>query len=432
MKHLLKITFVIFTLIFLSCSQENEHELITESTLIDSELKKDFKDFALIISESLKDENVINYILTESSKRFDGDYDILLAKDFSKNNFAKSEKENVNLKTLLENNLNKGKLKSKNAKSKNLDTYFSELLEKYPTIQISVPNYSSSNTLRKGSSVIKPLVAYANDNEESITAFDEFGNSQKLTNDNIPTRPVIVISKSERVVALNDSEQSELSYYHRNFPCFQEMSIESRETNNDLRYYRLYRDDCGIYAGGGSGSGSGGTTNTIDRDNNSNEDNLFRVRFNSMKDKRKYESWWYGDAEVMVKVVFAKNSSGVSLFETTTKMINHGFIKTKWWGESFTKDNNVNIPIVYWETSIYGDRMKYMFYEIDDRGKTGKVETSITTKLDDNTSTTVKGSFDKKEKDLFMGDVIVNYKSKTKGEGTKFNTGSFSCWINQK
>jgi hypothetical protein len=31
-----------------------------------------------------------------------------------------------------------------------------------------------------------------------------------------------------------------------------------------------------------------------------------------------------------------------------------------------------------------------------------------------------------------FGDVIVNYKSKTKGEGTKFNTGSFSCWINQK
>jgi hypothetical protein len=183
---------------------------------------------------------------------------------------------------------------------------------------------------------------------------------------------------------------------------------------------------------GDPGSGSGGTTNTIDRDSNSNEDNLFRVRFNSMKDKRKYESWWYGDAEVMVKVVFAKNNSGVSLFETTTKMINHGFIKTKWWGESFTKDNNVNIPIVYWETSIYGDRMKYMFYEIDDRGKTGKVETSLTTKLDDNTSTTVKGSFDKKEEDLFMGDVIVNYKSKTKGEGTKFNTGSFSCWINQK
>jgi hypothetical protein len=62
----------------------------------------------------------------------------------------------------------------------------------------------------------------------------------------------------------------------------------------------------------------------------------------------------------------------------------------------------------------------------------GTVETSLTTKLDDNTSTTVKGSFDKKEKDLFMGDVIVNYKSKTKGEGNKFNTGSFSCWINQK
>lgn len=35
-------------------------------------------------------------------------------------------------------------------------------------------------------------------------------------------------------------------------------------------------------------------------------------------------------------------------------------------------------------------------------------------------------------KHLFMGDVIVNYKDNTKGEGTKYNTGSFSCWINQK
>lgn len=431
MKHLLKITFAIFTLIFVSCSQENENELITESTLIDSELKKDFEDFALIISKSLKDENVVNYILTESSKRFDGDYDILLAKDFAKNNFAKSEKENVNLKTLLENNLNKSELKSKNTKSKNLDTYFSELLEKYPTIQISVPNYSSSNTLRKGSSAIKPLVAYANDNDESITAFDEFGNPQKLTNDNIPTRPVIVISKSERVVALNDSEQSELSYYRRNFPCFQEMSIEREENRNKLRYYALYRNDCGIYAGGGSGSGSGGTTNTTDRDKNDNHDNLFKLGFNSKKDKREYESWWYGDAEVMVKIIFSNNSTGISQFESTTKMINKGFIGVKWF-RSYVKNKVVNIPIVLWETSVYGDRMKYMFYEIDDRGKTKKIETSLTSKLDDNTSTTVKGSFELKEKDLFMGDVIVNYKDNTKGEGTKYNTGSFSCWINQK
>lgn len=195
MKHLSKIVCALITFIILSCNQENEHELIRESNLIDNEQKKDFEDFALIISKSLNEEDFVNYILTESSKKFDGDYDILLAKDFSKNNVDKSKKENINLKTLLKNNLDKKKFKSENAKSNNLDTYFNELLEKYPTLQISVPNYSSSNGLRKGSSSESPLVAYALDDEESITAFDEFGNSQKLTNDIIPTTPELLLAK---------------------------------------------------------------------------------------------------------------------------------------------------------------------------------------------------------------------------------------------
>ncbi len=139
MKNLLKITFaIILSMAFFSCnSEEAEQDLIIENSTIESLAEEDFKEFALLLSESLNDKAIVNYIYEEASKKFDGDYDILLAKDLSKDDFAKSSSEKVNLKTLLSK-----KMASKNSHQKveTLDSYFEELLEKYPTLQISVPN----------------------------------------------------------------------------------------------------------------------------------------------------------------------------------------------------------------------------------------------------------------------------------------------------
>ena len=60
MKHLSKIAFAIVALIFLSCSQEDEQELGPKRPIVNSELKNDFENFALMISESLNDENVVH------------------------------------------------------------------------------------------------------------------------------------------------------------------------------------------------------------------------------------------------------------------------------------------------------------------------------------------------------------------------------------
>lgn len=150
-----------------------------------------------------------------------------------------------------------------------------------------------------------------------------------------------------------------------------------------------------------------------------------------MSDKREYESWWFGDAEVMIKVVFAKNETGNSEFGTTTKHINGGFIDTRWWGESFTVDNTVNIPIVKWDKNNYGDRMKYILYEVDDYWFDVTISAEVTTTLPGGVTVTAKGSFRTSDTNDFMGDIIVNYDSNTKGIGTQYSTGSFLIWINQ-
>jgi hypothetical protein len=226
-----------------------EQELVIENNLVDLEIMEVFEEFALILSESLDNNDIVDYIYKESSKKFDGDYDILLAKDFSENNPAKSKDgKKINLKTLLSANLVS---KNTGSKEKVLDSYFDELLEKYPTLQISVPNLNtdSSNKLKKGQRREPPLVAYAYNDEKSITAFDEFGNSQKLTNDNVPERPVIVISKSERVVTTKKGER--LAYRFDSF-CPQMMRGVASKSYD---YYGLRFEYCGISAGDGNNGG---------------------------------------------------------------------------------------------------------------------------------------------------------------------------------
>jgi hypothetical protein len=422
MKNVLKIASAItLSLLILSCNEDTgiEQELVIENNLVDAEIKKDFEEFALMLSESLDNNNIVDYIYKESSKKFDGDYDILLAKDFSENNLSKSgDGKKINLKTLLSANL---VTKNTSSKEKGLESYFDELLEKYPTLQISVPNLEtcSSNKLKKGQRRESPLVAYAYNEDKSITAYDRFGNSQELTNDEVPERPVIVISESERVVTtkIGSTLASRFDKY-----CPIMMRIASRSYD----YYRLY--NCGINEQGDNGEGN--IVTTPHRDFNDNQDKIYKARFKSMNDKRRYESWWLGDAEVRIEIVFATNSNGKELFDSTTKHINHGFIRTKWYGESYTVDNNVNIPIVIWDKEVYGNRMKYVFYEVDRNRGNETVKVAHTTKIGD---ITISGerSFIIDSTDDHMGDFIVDYNTNTKGDGTQFSTGSFDCWIKQ-
>jgi len=61
----------------------------------------------------------MNYIYTESSKKFDGDCDILWAED----NVLKSNNEKINLKILLSDHLAKKRFKNKSVRNncKDLD-----------------------------------------------------------------------------------------------------------------------------------------------------------------------------------------------------------------------------------------------------------------------------------------------------------------------
>ncbi len=200
-----------------------------------------------------------------------------------------------------------------------------------------------------------------------------------------------------------------------------------RVASKSYDYYTVY--NCDVSSGGGGNNG--GSLNTIPhRDFNDNQDKIYKTRFNSMTDKRRYESWWLGDAEVRIEIVFATNNNDNALFDSTTKHINGGFITTRWWGESFTVDNNVNIPIVIWDKEVYGNRMKYVFYEVDGNSGNETVSTSHTTTIGD---TTISGerSFTIDSWDDYMGDFIVDYNTNTEGDGTKFSTGSFHCWIKQ-
>ena len=394
-----------------------------------SDKEIDFKELAFIISQSLE-TNLERHIFSEVSKKIDGDYNMLLAKDISIQKSSESNLETTNLKKLIELNFKLDKnpqIKYKNPSEGNWDSYFNKLLDKYPTLQISVPNYNStfeekfvsSNSLTND----YPLIAYViNNQEDSIKAFDKDGNNLTLTNEKIPKRPVIVISESERFLAIHKGVELDSRY---EYLC---PEVRSDIVSHKYNYYKM--GDCVVVSEDDDYSES--ETNLVPhRDYNDGLDMIYKARFNNMSAKRQYESWWAGDAEVRIEIIFASSSSGGNpSFESTSKQIIHGFIETKWWGESFTVDNYVDIPVVLWDKDVYGDKMKYVFYEIDGYDLDVSVEHSHTTEIGGTTySSEVTVTVD--DSDDFMGDFIVDYNTNTAGSGTMFSTGTFKCWINQ-
>lgn len=195
---------VVFIFLFSSCEKEDDYnqtnpsELKTVEQLSSVEKNEMIENYARVIAASMGDKELRSIIKEEALLKFDGDYDILsstLEKRMLSN-------KNIQVKELLSATLSRTALQNGNLRSSRIvEGDFLESIKKvFPNLQVSVP----VNCKKWDVESFIPLVVFLPyDLEEGktdfVTAFDINGQKHKLSLDEDPAEPVIVVSVSERI-----------------------------------------------------------------------------------------------------------------------------------------------------------------------------------------------------------------------------------------
>lgn len=198
-------SFIILTLTaFISCEkediiiQEQTRELHDVSDLTLSQKNEMIEQYALILASSLMDMEMRTIIKKEAQLMFDGDYDVLTCK--LENSIL--QKKNIQAKELMAISYEQSIQQNEYLKSCQIDVR--NQLEKtnrtFPNLQVAVPVHCDEwNT-----EIFTPLVAFLPyDFDDSKTnfvfAYDSHGNKHKLSLDQEPDVPVLVVGISERI-----------------------------------------------------------------------------------------------------------------------------------------------------------------------------------------------------------------------------------------
>lgn len=312
MNYFKKILFLSLLCSFFSCENEpNLGEDIEKSAfklLKESDIVRNYnlRKIAENLSKS-KDSDVFEKISTTALKKYDGD-----------NNFIYNKDKKILKKESL-NNLEK-------------DVDIEELSNPYLNIYVYKPYDKTIDNL-------KPYVFYfpVGQKDTEVNELIGFFNGKEIKIDaqNPPINienPIFVIGENERIHEIKESNDVSFSVKNKTYsarpPYFEEDNGEGGST------------------GGGS---TGGGTNT------SGEMKVTYSRFISMSAKRFYEPWGKGDAEV--RFIFTKSGyikrNMVSInpitdleVETSTALIDGGYMRQSWWNFYSIDNNKQTAPFV--------------------------------------------------------------------------------------
>lgn len=377
----------------------------------------DMKQFSQIIAKGMSNPEFRMFLKNEAIKQFDGDFDILLASNYEKRveDHAKSDSQTI-ISFLHNQDLT-------NLKSATIDNSFLDsLIIKYPLLQISIPEIFNSS-VENWDALNKELLVsflpkdYNEKTTEYLIAFDSKGKLYKISAREEPKEPVIIVSLNERLnYASSDLKAAGKQVYFK---------------NKHYTYYFPSGDQIPVAAANLSQLKSG-TIATYDRDFKSGSDILFQGRFVSKDAYRQVEGWPAGRPEFTVIIAYVDKSSGSPNAGFLSKVLDESGWVRRYVFYSDLRTKELNVPILRWYRDRYGLDMKYHWIERDSGGdKQIDFTTTVTTKYDDNTSSTqtIKCSFDNNDDDA--GEAIVQYEDNTDGDGTEYNTGIMRFWIKQ-
>lgn len=306
-------------------------------------------DFGKKLAPLLKQEDVRNFIKSEALKQFDGDYDILVQEAFHKTVGNAQNDDGARVITFGELLLNQ----PFNARTTSSNEY-----ETNPLLQLSVPMLPDGTTVDDWrTSTHEPIVIVLTEENDGATGFVEGinsnGNPVIIDVDDPGSEPIIVISENERLFAyeiVNDPYYGVLQPYY-------ESATHRYYLKKDVYAYNNDRTT--------GTTGSEGTEDHCSRDQREGKEEIVRFKFNTMRDLRDAEDWLAGAPELIVRIILSNDEGNFSSLEVPISKVDRSRYKEC---KVFTCEpewRDINLKIVTWTESLYGDRIKYIWHEED-------------------------------------------------------------------
>jgi len=412
---------VMCSVILTSCEKEELPEQKDSAELV-KENNPLLSEFANVVAKSVDKIEGREFIKKEVLKQFDGDYDMLMAEAIKKPVTSQYKNTNgITFGQLLNQSYSGDKNVQKNS-SNEFNTFMNKIIKKYPLLQIAVPEVYQNSPERWDIEEYTPLVAFLpNDYDEQTTktipAYDASGKLHLLDAKIPPEKTVVVVSQNERLIVKKKGADNEQK-------LIDECTVPYYETNTHI-YLRPI--DCGGIGSGGGSGGGGGSTGPTD-----SWDNLNKAKITNHDEWKNMEGWPANEPEFKLEVFYYNKEH--QKFDKTSKSVTGNFIKDR----AFRKDkmlwvDNINIPIIIFDTDLYGKSMKYVWIEKDPGGHGNKKETWTTT-LPDGTTYTSTITWNKDSNDESGYDQIVYpYPRNSRyGEGQYYNTGRVEFYVNFK
>ena len=207
------------SLFYVGCETNDNIKTLVDSEIITQD-QNVLDNIAFVLSKSLEDQTIREFIKNEASKQFDSDYDVMY-------------------QMVKDKRLSNGKLfKEALAEYSNSREDFFRDIEKYPLLTILVPELSifSNNTwetLTQIPAVVVRPVGFNVKDDAMVSGYDPLGNRISIDATVEPDFPLLVLKENDRVVLSHGNESS---------MRLGESNIENLvHTNEKGRFYFLHK-----------------------------------------------------------------------------------------------------------------------------------------------------------------------------------------------
>lgn len=400
-----------------------------EQCLINNPKNKPIVELTQIISSSLNEKSVRTFLKNEAIKQFDGDFDILLSKALNEKLETSKGGKKLSFKEIIINKMNEGK-KTSQKNEVDFSNLLDSIIKAYPLLQIAIPEVFDSSTVQWDDLNYTPLTAVLpidyDEDTENILAYDVNGNTTVLSTNEVPNKPVIVISQNESLIAVPkkiNKNSTKVTPYYETDDYYYYLS-EDHETPIDIGDIEEVGDDEIITTPSPSQDGS--------RDYLTGKDYLNKAKFVSKTTWRQVESWPSGRPEFKVIISYAEIINGTHTVKTITKVLPKNGWVSRYLVYNQIRTKNLDLPIIKWIKANFGSSMKYTWIEQDPSESQATLNIGYTTKFENGDQLTTTVSVKIGEKDDEAGEDVVDYNDSTSGEGSEYNTGIVRFWVNQQ
>jgi len=399
---------MLFPLILAACQEDPEPIPVNRN--LQSPAIHTGEALAQALSVQVERKVVRDYLKSELLRKFDGDYNLLIA--LHREEFAKGEQSSEGI-----------------LKGSSDGPMLDALLETYPLLQVAMPSLSGKTAEDWNTEDQIPLVVFrpvdADLNEMSTLTAYRNGKPTELDLTQEPDDLILVISNNERTVVVPEGERpGKAMPFAIDQSCADQ--IASVGSYNTLFYYLISElENCD-----GGGGGNGTIQEGCDRDRSSARDRISRAKFTTMNYMREAEHYLDGNPELYFVVTLAsKNPSGFASLRKSYPSKDRSQWKDCGIFSCVPEWYNHDQPVFNWDPDVFGNLVRYDWFEEDFSTSKIDITLGLTSKFETvSVSGNVKISISKK--DYFLDQDFVNYCDQTTGRGTDYNTGKLYFTIN--